>query len=266
VSAVTSNATNAIIPLIRREAGALGVTTVAGTRARGRSADAPGYGRLGALAAAIRDGGPDTERAGGPEIARGNATGEIGEIVGIGTRAERGGLNWAGGGGCGTGAAALTVPLDGRRVPASGRTDAVATIGGGGPGTGGSGSTGREPRVSGRSGSAAVSAVAASAGGSGWPSKSGLALDSTDRYGEGMGRNPSAMGGHSGGWVMDAPPFPGPREPSVWGPLGTPVNSHRDHEGCRDGPTSACPVCPGRGRAAQVRAVGIGRVLPGKCW
>jgi len=54
-----------IVPRSRRGAGGLGVTMVAGTSVRARS-DEP-------VGAAIRDGGPDTARAGGPEIARGIA-------------------------------------------------------------------------------------------------------------------------------------------------------------------------------------------------
>src|SRR6266568_7459347 len=60
--------TNAIMPLIRRGGGGVGVTIVAGTRVRGRSVE-----RLEPVGAAMRAGGPETARAGGPEMARGTA-------------------------------------------------------------------------------------------------------------------------------------------------------------------------------------------------
>src|SRR2546430_3387750 len=117
-------------------------------------------------------------------------------------------------------------------------------------------------------GSAAGGAVASGSSSSGssyagsrW-ANSELASDSTDWYGEGAGGGPPFGGGHSGGWFTDSPRFPRARASlACEARRGTPVNSHRDDDiRCPDNPTTARSVCPGRGRAAQVRAVGIGRV------
>src|SRR5256885_1864430 len=70
----TRIAAKATAPRTRRGEGrGGGETIVAGTRVRGRSGEPPGNGRVEPDGAAMRDGGPDTAFAGGPEMARGSA-------------------------------------------------------------------------------------------------------------------------------------------------------------------------------------------------
>src|SRR2546430_16287744 len=86
------------MPLIRRGALADSEPAVPPGFVLGRSVPTPGNGRPEA-AAATRDGGPETARAGGPEVMRGTASGRA-----MGT--PRGGIIGGGGGGAGARAGA----------------------------------------------------------------------------------------------------------------------------------------------------------------
>src|SRR6266545_3574415 len=160
-STVTRMATNAMTPLRRRGgAGAAELTIVAGTSVRERSPAAPGNGRP-ATAAAIRAGGPETARAGGPEVTRGSPA------AGSWAAAWRG-MSGPAGGGAGTGAVG---------TGAAGAGTGVAARPSGGryvPGTGAGAVAGGSSSVT--TGSTEVASVSSGGG-----SKSGLALDTTDR-------------------------------------------------------------------------------------